>query len=61
MNTEAIQQVRTIATMNINQHPLLKADIIECAQMAVEEIQAGESADHEIELMVESIQELINK
>ena len=56
----SIGQVRTIATAYIASHPQHKADIIDLAQMAVEEIQAGESADHEIELMVESIQELIN-
>lgn len=55
-----IGQVRTIATKYITSHPQHKADIIDMAQMAVEEIQAGESSEHEIELMVDSIQELIN-
>ena len=54
------EQIVNVAKMYIAEHPQHRAAIIELAQMACGEVEAGESADHELEMMIESVQELVN-
>ncbi len=53
------EQIVNVAKMYIAEHPQHKDAIVDLARMACGEVEAGESADHELELMVESVQELL--
>ena len=55
------EQVKQIAQMYINNHPNLGSQIANLAEMANDEINSGESPDNEIELMIGSIQDLVNE
>ena len=53
------EHIRQIAQSYINDHPALASQIAELAGMANDEVNDGESLDNEIELMIDSIEELV--
>lgn len=54
-----LQRVTDLARGTIEEHPEHKTAVIELARLALDEIDSGESADNELELMQDSINELI--
>jgi hypothetical protein len=54
-----LQQLRAFVVEKKQQHPALADEIEDLFQLAVAEIESGESMMHEIDLCVESINQLI--
>ena len=56
-----IQQFKDWVQHNVNLHPNKREDILEFFWLAIDEIHDGGSEHHEIDLAVNSINELINE
>lgn len=53
-----MEQLRAYVTAKIKEHPDLKSEIMDFYQLCLDEIESGESEDHEIQLCYQSIDEL---
>lgn len=56
-----LQQFKKEINKQIVKYPLLKEEILDFYELAINEIEEGESATHEIELCLESIKQLIDE
>lgn len=56
-----LQEFKNYINEEIVKYPLLKEEILDFYQLAIDEIDEGGSATHEIELCQESIKQLIDE
>jgi hypothetical protein len=56
-----LQQFKIYLREQIEKYPLLKEEILDFYQLAIDEIDEGGSTAHEIELCQESIKQLIDE
>lgn len=56
-----LQQFKKEIKEQIVKYPLLKEDILDFYELAINEIEEGSSATHEIELCLQSINDLIDE
>lgn len=56
-----LQEFKKEINKQIVKHPLLKEEILDFYELAINEIEEGESANHEIDLCLESIKQLIDE
>lgn len=56
-----LQEFKKEVNEQIENYPLLKEEILDFYQLAIDEIDEGGSATHEIELCQESIKQLIDE
>ena len=56
-----LQQFKKEINEQIVKYPLLKEEILDFYELAINEIEEGESANHEIDLCLESIKQLIDE
>lgn len=56
-----LQQFKNYIEEQIEKYPLLKEEILDFYELAINEIEEGGSANHEIELCLESINDLIEE
>jgi hypothetical protein len=56
-----MKELLEYANSVIKDHPGLKRDIISLVELCNDEISQGESSEHEIELCIEDIRQLIEK
>ncbi len=56
-----LQQFKDYIREQIVKYPLLKEEILDFYQLAINEIEEGGSASHEIELCLQSINDLIDE
>lgn len=56
-----LQEFKKYINKQIVEYPLLKEEILDFYELAIDEIDEGGSTTHEIELCQESIKQLINE
>lgn len=56
-----IAYLRNYCAEKITQHPKLQVQIIDCFILAVDEIEEGGSEQHEVDLAINNIEELIQE
>ena len=56
-----LQQFKNYIEEQIEKYPLLKEEILDLYELAINEIEEGSNATHEIELCLQSINDLIDE
>ena len=56
-----LQQFKNYIEEQIEKYPLLKEEILDFYELAINEIEEGSNATHEIELCLQSINDLIDE